>query len=662
MAQMQQVAALAGSRRSETNEPLDPQSPYFGHLRLEEKGRGTRDVLIGRGTYIEPNEGIRIVDWRHAPVSQLYYRHGEGANYEEIFGDREVEGKVLIRRTLGISQGQLRRVTAPQGTFVRDGESWRRLDIKHTQLSGGEGSAVRAEHMKGVLGAAGGEEQREDRHLPEIAALLDARQFELISKPESGLVVVQGGAGSGKTTIGVHRMAYLAYQGKGRFAPDRMLVIVGTPALRAYIGQLLDALKLSAVRVLTFDDWARQTRARNFGWLRVPIEDHTPLEVSKLKTHPAMLDLLESHARKAPRSKDEPARAALDLWADVLTDEGAIKHAIKQHNKTLDPNDKRRPPLTDGQLDRALRYCRERCPAVVDWEPDELADAEGRTLAGADGISELIDDRAALDPEDDALLLRALQLTFGGLRGRRRGLSCEHLFVDEAQDLAPVDLAVLADIVTEPKSITLAGDTAQRINIDTGFDSWDEVLASLRIDHVEVEPLRIAYRSTQEVLVLARHVLGPLAPKEPPIATRSGAPVEYHAFSKQGAAAAFLGEALRPLFIREPRATVAVLARYPEQADAYYAALKMAEVPFLRRVENYDFAFKPGVEVTDIRQVKGLEYDYIVMVDVNASTYPINDDARYQLHIGATRAAHQLWLLSSGPPSPLLPASLVDKK
>ncbi len=662
MAQMQQVAALSSSRRSQTNEPVNPQSPYFGHLRLREKGRGTRDVLIGRGTCIEPTEGIRIVDWRHAPVSQLYYRHEEGARYEEVFGDREVEGKVLIRRTVGISDGQLSRVTAPQGTFVRGATSWRQLQVTQTQLQGGEGSAIRAEHIKGVLGVTGGEMQREDRHLPEIAALLDPQQFEIISQPDAGLVVVQGGAGSGKTTIGVHRMAYLAYQSKGRFAAERMLVIVGTPALRAYIAQLLDALDLGRVRVMTFEEWARKTRARNFGWLRVPIEDHTPIEVSKLKAHPAVLDLLESRAAELKRRDEEPARAALDLWADVLTDRNALLAALKQHAEQTDPDEIRRPPLTSAELDRALRYCSERCPSVVDWEPDELADAEGRALLGADGATELLDDRAALDPEDDALLLRALQLVRGGLRGPRHGMSCEHLFVDEAQDLAPIDLTVLADIVTEPKSITLAGDTAQRINLDTGFNSWDEVLGALRLDHVEIEPLRIAYRSTQEVLAVARHVLGPLAPEIPPVAHRSGAPVEYHAFSNQGAAAAFLGESLRPLFTREPRATVAVLARYPEQAEAYYDALKMAEVPFLRLVDEYNFSFKPGVEVTDIRQVKGLEYDYVVLVDVNAATYPMNDDARYQLHIGATRAAHQLWLLTSGPPSPLLPPELIQEK
>ncbi len=75
-------------------------------------------------------------------------------------------------------------------------------------------------------------------------------------------------------------------------------------------------------------------------------------------------------------------------------------------------------------------------------------------------------------------------------------------------------------------------------------------------------------------------------------------------------------------------------------------------------MRKYEFSFRPGVEVTEVRQVKGLEYDYVVLIDVNASTYAVEDEARHLLHIGATRAAHQLWLVSSGPPSLLIPAWL----
>ncbi len=80
-------------------------------------------------------------------------------------------------------------------------------------------------------------------------------------------------------------------------------------------------------------------------------------------------------------------------------------------------------------------------------------------------------------------------------------------------------------------------------------------------------------------------------------------------------------------------------------------------MPALRRVRAQDFAFRPGVEVTDVRQVKGLEFDYVVMLDVNASSYGRDDESRHLLHIGLTRAAYQLWILVTGEPSPILPPS-----
>ena len=106
--------------------------------------------------------------------------------------------------------------------------------------------------------------------------------------------------------------------------------------------------------------------------------------------------------------------------------------------------------------------------------------------------------------------------------------------------------------------------------MDSGFRDWRAVLDELGLSRVDVEPLRIAYRSTKQVLEVARAVLGPLADPTPPLAPRTGAPVEHHHFPSPGAAVAFLADAIRPLFAREPRSTLAILARHPEQADVYF--------------------------------------------------------------------------------------------
>src|SRR4051812_14373894 len=193
IAQMERLQGVSARRAEAEGALVDPKSPYFGHLRLREQlGEGQawteRDVMIGRATFVDAKAGVRVVDWRHAPVSQLFYRYTEGSPYEERFGDREVEGEVLVRRTVTIQEGALIRVASPQAVYVRTGDGWSVHDPSTSELAGGQGKATRPSNARGVLGIAPDGRQRLDRHLPEIAALIDPRQFELITAPDSGVV------------------------------------------------------------------------------------------------------------------------------------------------------------------------------------------------------------------------------------------------------------------------------------------------------------------------------------------------------------------------------------------------------------------------------------------------------------------------------------------
>jgi DNA helicase-2/ATP-dependent DNA helicase PcrA len=207
--------------------------------------------------------------------------------------------------------------------------------------------------------------------------------------------------------------------------------------------------------------------------------------------------------------------------------------------------------------------------------------------------------------------------------------------------------------------MTLAGDTAQKLVFDNGFDDWKSLLGDLGIDGIEIEPLRISYRSTREIVAFSRHVLGSLADPVEPVAPRTGAAVEQFSFGTTGEAIAFVAEALRSLVVREKKASVAVIARYAAQANLYYEGLRNAEVPALRRVHGKEFSFAPGIDLVDVAQIKGLEYDYVVLVEVNNNAYGENIESRHLLHIGSTRAVHQLWVTSVGTSSPLLPRTEV---
>lgn len=729
--EMERLSEVAARRAKVSEGAIDPLSPYFGRMILEEDER-RREVLIGRSTYLDGRTGIRVVDWRDAPVSRIYYRYEEGDEYEETFGGREVIGEIQTRRSVVIRAGELRRISAPQATFVRAaGGAWRHARDTARRLSGGQGAAMRAElhHRPGRLGV-GNADAREERYLPEITALIDPRQFELITSPHSGLVVIQGGAGSGKTTIALHRLAYLNFQDRRRFRPDRMLVIVFNDALRRYISRVLPALGVEGVPVTTFERWAQRQRQQSVRGLPTTYDEDTPQSVTRVKKHPNMLiavdrvvaqvedkvarmlhaslgDLegrdealalfhkydnlplgqrLEQLGRwvRPTRGDDGRVRHARPLslrhavercvergqtlardipsvWADLLTDLPLLESTFAGAQ----------PALSRDDLRSAHRWCSRRCPPALSEVEERLAaERDGRRRGGEgkrpeplgerdrgiDGLSER--EALHLDREDDAILLRIRQRLWGPLLRGNEALRYGHIVVDEAQDLSPVELAVVMDTASRDKSVTLAGDTAQRLMMDNGFEDWATVLHNLGLDHVAVEPLKISYRSTSQIIEFAGEVLGPLAPRETSRATRDGAPVEFFEFGHTGEAVAFLGEALRELMGQEQRASVAVIARYPEQADVYYDGLVKAEVPFARRIAQQDFPFRSGIDVTDARQVKGLEFDYVVLVEVSSAAYPPDDEARHLLHIAATRAAHQLWVLSTGEPSPLIRARL----
>jgi len=188
--QMHHLGALQAQRGRGAQGLVDARAPYFAHLRLVESGK-RRDVLIGARSYVDPGAGIRIVDWRHAPVSKIYYRYQEDEDYEEELGDRIVEGTVAARRNVAISAGELVRVACPQGVFVQRDGCWTRMAVHTGKL------AVRKSDEQPRLGVGADQKIRTDKFLPAIAAMLDAAQFELITRPGTGLVAIQGSAGSG---------------------------------------------------------------------------------------------------------------------------------------------------------------------------------------------------------------------------------------------------------------------------------------------------------------------------------------------------------------------------------------------------------------------------------------------------------------------------------
>ena len=106
------------------------------------------------------------------------------------------------------------------------------------------------------------------------------------------------------------------------------------------------------------------------------------------------------------------------------------------------------------------------------------------------------------------------------------------------------------------------------------------------------------------------------------------------------------------MLFRSPRASVGVIAADADGARRVHAVI--TDMPEARLVLNGEFAFEPGIDVTDVDNAKGLEFDYVVVPDGTAASYPRTNEARHRLHVAVTRAAHQLWVISGGASSPLL--------
>ena len=625
-----QNALLRQLRCSRETPVIDPHSPYFAHLRLRENGE-ERDLCLGRATYIRGD--VRIVDWRNAPISRIFYRYQQGEDYEEELGGRLRSGEVRARRAVRIRDGVLDRIEAPEGVFTphRDESSeWQRVDAAPPRLAGGEAQALRVYGVdQGIERRLGtglqSDRRRIDKHLPEITGLIDPAQFELISRPSAGFLVIRGSAGSGKTTVALHRIAYLAYD-DAAVDSARTLFVVFSIALRNYVSYVLPALGVTRARVVTFRDWALEQRRRHFPQLPSAPRPDTPAAVQRLKLHPGVAAALALHVQQTPGPRTP--EQALDDWASALTRPDLVLECCRRSEDR---------DIRKSDVDQLAEWSRLRNEKLFAW-------IEGDTES--DG---------ALDPEDDALLLRAWQLRVGPLRAREdKPIRFRHVAIDEVQDFAPIEVQILLECLDRHRSITLAGDTQQHLMENSGFTSWSAFLSHLGVPGKAVETLRVSYRSTREIVAFSLSLLGDLQEDdEAPQATRTGPPVELFRFTDRGACIAFLADALRQLSREEPLASIAVLTPSSASSAAHYEGLARGDLPALRRVEMQDFTFAPGIEVTEIEQAKGLEFDYVILVDVNTVHFPDTPAARRLLHVGATRAVHQLWLTSVGTPSAL---------
>ena len=742
MAQMERMVLLHSQQDSHNpSNGYNLDTPYFAHIVLSENNR-VRNLLIGNQNCFSTHLPCPIVDWKNAPISKIFYRYREGDEYVEDIGERELEGELIKRRMLLIENGNLMRINWPGG-ILEDlsseqggSNNWRLVSQKTPRLESGHGKTLEEIKVTGKSSLnAGGKTDlsfsgyRVDKHLRQITALVDPQQFEIITHSDYGIILIQGGAGSGKTTVALHRLAYLMTKKPQYFKPKTVLPIVFGHALANYMSRVLPALGVKGVVPQTYHKWISGLRQRVLPDLPGNYAENTPMDVIELKRHPLWLkyyleetkkrtlkfrELFEVRLAKVeglnllleewgittglpliPRllsllrwSKGEfaikkmtnhesrrmekklhnvleqsfpeifeaPHLLISQIWNDCLVNKELLFETVER----LAPGEFSETQLTSS-WNWAVRQYQKRIAAGETIESDRVSLVDQVEVYGNKKFN-FEDDKCSLDEEDDSLLLILYQMLMGPIKSKNgKILSYSHLMLDEAQDFGPLEFQILVSLTPEKHpSVTLAGDMDQRIMLGRKHETWEESLSYLTLpdgskpDVTALSPLQIGYRSTDEIMKAAKKVIGEHSVNTTWYSTRQGAPVNVFRFQESGAMVAFLADTLEDLCVREPLASIAVLTRTNEAALKLYEGLQRTDLANMRIIRDQEFSFTPGIDVTDISQTKGLEFDTVIIADADASTYGPDILSRQLLYVGLTRAAHQLWLLHCGNRSKLI--------
>jgi DNA helicase II / ATP-dependent DNA helicase PcrA len=622
--------------------------PYFGILEIEDDDLGKLSYCLGRQSFFSRHGKAMVIDWREAPISRLYYEYEAGELYEEEIRGRDRTGIVRRKRQVDTAGGELLKITEKDIFLSRctDG-SW--------QIAGEDGGTVSRK------------EEKSDHRLPEITALISPDQFRAITHPESSTVLLQGGAGSGKTTVGLHRIAYLTYQEAEHFQPNRILVVMFNRALQHYISRVLPELGIgSGVHVETYHGWAGKL-FRSARLHATYSSDAIPARVSRIKKHPLVLELVDRYLdglltksrnwfmEQLAQNHDpeldnirtnlEAAKRFEDFLNILNTHPDFVQSTQPESRKTLRTRLLTR--FNDHTTDlHALLTDRTLLEDIFRAENDLFREDAWEELTKWQAN---LHNRNRIDFADTGILLWLLQRK--GIATARPNYA--HVMVDEAQDLSEVELATLLYAADARQSITICGDMAQKIKGDVSFNTSEGFAGFIRTQQQRIgaktlcsDTLEVGFRATRPIMELAWQVLGEKPSMSVP---RNGEPVSIISTQNQAETISTSKGILEEYLEKRPKALIAVVCRYKADADKVFEDLKLQGLLNLRRHERDDFSFQPGIVVTNAHQVKGLEFSAVLIVNPSTNQYRDDRENRMLLHVVMTRAADHLWIVGHQP-------------
>ncbi|MFJ4035239.1 HelD family protein [Streptomyces griseoluteus] len=612
-----------GAERAEGAEESERrEAPSSQGRRWETGGR----FYIGRRHVHDADGDPMVIDWR-APVSQPFYR-----------ASKKDPMDVGLRRRFGYTGGEL---TAYEDEHLSDPSE----TAATSKLLQQEIERPRVGPMR------------------DIVATIQPEQDEIVRSGLGGTVCVQGGPGTGKTAVGLHRVAYLLYAHRERLARTGTLVIGPNRSFLHYIEQVLPALGELSVQQATVDDLVAQVEVRGTDEARAAVlkGDARMAEVLRralyaqvtMPTEPVMVV-------RGSRRWRVPAYELEEIVRELLGREiryGAAREALPQRiaHAVLVQMERAGEAPDDRVQDAVARNSAVKAVVKAVWPPADPAKLVLRLLSDGEFLAEhaagILDEEeqkavlwakpvrsvksAKWSSADAVLIDEAADLI-------QRTHSLGHVVLDEAQDLSPMQYRAVGRRCTTG-SATVLGDLAQGTT-PWATRSWDEALAHLGKSEGVIEELTAGFRVPTDVITYASRLLPHIAPGLTPVASVRENPGFFEVRAVDGVAEVV--SACEELLRNEgSTGLIAADARVPALAEA----LTAAGIGFLA----------PGEETTEETRLtlvpaslaKGLEYDYVVLDEPRAVVdgEPDERTGLRRLYVALTRAVSGLIVAHTGP-------------
>ncbi|WP_368235968.1 HelD family protein [Clostridium perfringens] len=612
------------------------ESPYFGRVTFNDLEFDQKDTLyVGRfGVTPEGSYEPVIVDWR-APVASLFYHGSLGeASY-----------------------------TSPDGPIKCDIEGRRQIIVKKGELKGVFDSAidVKDDILQMVLS------NNSSDKLKDVIMTIQQEQDEIIRKERTSNIVVNGVAGSGKTTIALHRVAYLLYNYRKELE-DKVLILGPNGIFMEYISQVLPSLGEVGVKQETFASFALKEMDSELYIMsfdkyleKILSKDKEFIEDAKYKNSYEIIEDLDNLVKEMDKKYFHVED--VKYFGDLVISKEEIEEMFNKHYEYM-PLFRRSEKIKriilskikDKRDEKVWELNEEIRKEKEKLTPEELLIEENnlefrRKLRIREIVKEVMDSRAKLDSwisREDVLdiydrfngnkkeytindLAPILYLAIK-LEGKKATKDYRHVVIDEAQDYSPLQFKVVREL-TGTKYFTVVGDVNQRLIKYSDLAPMMELEKIFDDVNPEIYNLNKSYRSTYEIMEYANKYLD--EDRIIPI-VRHGKPVEEIEFHNNEELSESIIESLKE-FSNEGLESIAIITRDKEELEKVYNLI--SNKVHLVKFDNEDVLYKGGNVIIPSYFAKGLEFDGVIIVDNGSSKDENEDLIKY---IMSTRALHRL--------------------